>query len=430
MGQEDKSNKILIKDVPIVYSFLSKLGRRIYFPSAGILAQSAEAKSANINASIGIALDDSKGPLCLEGVSSKILLDKNLIFPYASSFGITKLREIWKSKILLKNKSLSKNNITLPVITTGLTHALFVCAQMFCDEATEILLPDLYWGNYNLIFEVNNQSKFVKFNFFKDDKFNINGLKEELFSRNKAIVLLNFPNNPTGYSLTEQEQNQLVELFLNYAKEGNSALVICDDAYFGLFYESDVAKESLFTKLAGLHENIVSVKIDGPTKEEYVWGLRVGSIVVGNKMMTLVAAKAIEDKFAGLVRSSISNVSLLSQNLLISGFESESYLDEKKVAFDLLQSRYLAVKNYLLNDQRHHKFFEVLPFNSGYFMCVKLKKEFDCEKIRVILLREHSIGLISISSSNFLRIAYSCLRVDEVSKIFDALILVCKECEK
>ena len=47
---------------------------------------------------------------------------------------------------------------------------------------------------------------------------------------------------------------------------------------FGLVYENGIFKESLFSKLADLHENVLAVKVDGATKEDYAWGFRVGFI--------------------------------------------------------------------------------------------------------------------------------------------------------
>jgi len=55
-------------------------------------------------------------------------------------------------------------------------------------------------------------------------------------------------------------------------------VVVHDDAYFGLFYDDEVMKESLFSFTVNLDENILAVKLDGATKEQYVWGLRVGFI--------------------------------------------------------------------------------------------------------------------------------------------------------
>jgi len=63
------------------------------------------------------------------------------------------------------------------------------------------------------------------------------------------------------------------------AEAGCNIVAITDDAYFGLFYE-DSLKESLFGKLANLHPRILAVKLDGATKEEFVWGFRTGFITL------------------------------------------------------------------------------------------------------------------------------------------------------
>ena len=93
----------------------------------------------------------------------------------------------------------------------------------------------------------------------------------------KAIVLLNFPNNPTGFTPSVKEAEAIVQVLKDAAEGGLKLVVVLDDAYFGLFYEDSI-KESLFGLLADSHENILPVKIDGATKENYVWGLRVGFI--------------------------------------------------------------------------------------------------------------------------------------------------------
>ena len=65
------------------------------------------------------------------------------------------------------------------------------------------------------------------------------------------------------------------------AEDGRNLIVVTDDAYFGLFYGEDVAQESLFARLAGCHERLLAVKVDGPTKEEFVWGFRTGMLTFG-----------------------------------------------------------------------------------------------------------------------------------------------------
>ncbi len=98
----------------------------------------------------------------------------------------------------------------------------------------------------------------------------------------KAHLLLNFPNNPTGYSLTETEQDELVEGLVALAEKGMVLNVIIDDAYFGLFFEDDVAKESIFAKLWRLTSGFWRSRATG-RQEAMVWGFRIGFLPMERK---------------------------------------------------------------------------------------------------------------------------------------------------
>jgi hypothetical protein len=61
----------------------------------------------------------------------------------------------------------------------------------------------------------------------------------------------------------------------------------------------------------------------------------------------------------------------------------------------------------------------VYPFNSGYFMLIKVKGV-DAEKLRVHLLDKHGVGLICTAPTD-LRVAFSCLEVAQVAPLFEAV---------
>ncbi|MBI2117570.1 aminotransferase class I/II-fold pyridoxal phosphate-dependent enzyme, partial [Candidatus Peregrinibacteria bacterium] len=50
----------------------------------------------------------------------------------------------------------------------------------------------------------------------------------------KKVLLLNFPNNPTGYSPRREEAAMICDVIRACAEGGNAIVVIIDDAYFGL----------------------------------------------------------------------------------------------------------------------------------------------------------------------------------------------------
>lgn len=138
-----------------------------------------------------------------------------------------------------------------------------------------------------MTFQTLFDATLTTFNTFKTGGFDTESFEKKLEARHgKKIVLLNFPNNPTGYTPTNEEVTKIINILKIRAQKGDKILVICDDAYFGLVYKKGIYKESIFAPLADLHQNILAIKLDGATKEYYAWGLRVGFVTFASKDMT------------------------------------------------------------------------------------------------------------------------------------------------
>lgn len=417
-------NDTIKNNSEVVYNLLSEKGKAIFFPKKGILSQSADAKGKKINATIGMALEEDGTPMRLKSIAKNINIDPKETFPYAPSFGKPELREKWKELIYKKNPSL-KQEISLPITTNALTHGLSMLGYLFINPGDKVIMPDLFWGNYKLILINAYGAEFGLFETFKEAGFNIEGLKEKLGGDvGKKIVLLNFPNNPTGYTPTEEETKQIVNLLKEAAEKGNELIVVIDDAYFGLVYKEGIYKESIFTELADLHENILAIKLDGATKEDYVWGFRVGFITYAIKGGNKALYEALESKTSGAVRGNISNDSNLSQSLVYHALTDPNYWDEKKEKYNLLKQRFEEVEKILEEHKEYEEEFIPLPHNSGYFMCVKLKNK-EGEQVRQTLLTKFDTGVIAIG--NILRIAFSATKTGSIPELFENIYKACKE---
>ena len=165
----------------------------------------------------------------------------------------------------------------------------------------------------------------------------------------------------------------------------------------------------------------MAVKLAGCTKENFVWGLRVGFITYGLTADGHEAAvyEALEKKTAGCIRGNISNASHLGQSIVLKSMQSEKYPAEKDEKFAVLKTRAQKVKS-VLSDPKYKDAWEAYPFNSGYFMCIRLKKV-NAEKLRVHLLDKYGVGLIAIGEDN-LRVAFSCIDVDDIQTLFDLVL--------
>ena len=395
--------------------FLSKAGKRMYFPYGGILGQSGEAKGCEINATIGMAFEEDGSPLVMKCFGDNLKLDKKA-FLYAGSFGLPKLREQWKEMEFKKNPSLKGVKFSNPVVTNALTHGIRIVAELFADTADELVCPDLFWDNYELIFQDAVGCKVRHFNTFKKSAFDAEAMKKALLAPGqKKILILNFPNNPTGYTATIEDAKKIVAAVKAAAKAGKKIVIVCDDAYFGLVYEKGIHGESLFAEFATLDKNVLAVKLDGTTKEDYVWGLRVGFISFAFRGATDEQLKALEAKAAGNVRSCISNSSSIGQHLAIAAFADKGYAKQKKEKYAVLKARYLEIRKILKAHPEYAKNFEAMPFNSGYFMCVK-PIGVDAEKVRKQLIAKYSTGAIVLSG--LIRLAFSTIPKAKLAKLF------------
>lgn len=420
-------NQILTQENTHLMEMMSDLGKELFFPK-GILSQGAEAKEKafKMNATIGIATQNHR-TMHFDSVMDHIegiLPEESL--NYAPSFGMLSLRKAWQSALFAKNPSLSGQKISLPVVTCGVTHAASTFADLWINPNDVVVLPDKMWGNYAMIFSVRKGARLSHFPLFTETgNFNAEAfekqLREESRTSGKVIALLNFPNNPTGYSPTHSDADAIVRTLIKLAEEGVNLLAACDDSYFGLFYGASVFKESIFARLVNRHPRLLAVKLDGATKENFVWGLRVGFITYGchAKKDAARVYEALEKKTAGCIRGNISNASHLSQSIVLKSMTDTRYEKEKKEKFEILKKRAEQVQK-VLQDPRYKDAWDVYPFNSGYFMCLRLKTV-DAEMLRLHLLNKYGVGLISIGA-NDLRIAFSCLEESEIPELFDLIL--------
>ncbi|MFS0723273.1 aminotransferase class I/II-fold pyridoxal phosphate-dependent enzyme [Paenibacillus sp. 1P07SE] len=420
-------NETLQSENPHIFDMLSGIGKAIYFPKVGILSQSAEAaaKAKKYNATIGIATEGGQ-PMHLKTIQETLsAYEPKDIYPYAPPAGKPELRTIWRAKMLEENPSLAGKTFGQPIVTNALTHGLSIVADLFADTGDAVIIPDKNWENYELTFSIRRGAEMIEYPLYNEEnRFNSAGLREKLLTqqgKGKAIVILNFPNNPTGYTPTRQEGAEIVEAIRDAAEAGINVVVVTDDAYFGLFFE-DSLHESLYGQLADLHPRVLAVKVDGATKEEYVWGFRVGFITYASPSEEVL--KALEMKTLGIIRATISSGPHPSQTFILRALQAPDFDEQRRSKFDIMKRRANRVKD-LLDSGRFGDVWEYYPFNSGYFMCLKLKNA-SAEAVRTRLLDAYGVGTIALGESD-LRVAFSCIEELHLEELFETICQAVKD---
>ena len=410
-------NSTLEKEAPILYRALSRLGREVYFPP-DIPFQANEAKGTRLNGTIGVFTDGAGNALPLVSMSEVLDLDRddlNSAFLYSPMLGLPELRNAWRTWQRTEQSDVApapQLATTLPIVTHGLTHGLGLCADLFGGEGTVLAITTPFWGNYRQIFSLRTGVEVRTAPAYRERVFDPlahASILAALPPGEPAMVLLNFPSNPGGYSPTTAEFEQLRRSLIEAAAE-RPLVVICDDAYGGLVFAEDVPNRSLFWSLIGQHENLIPIKIDGATKEFAFFGGRVGFLTFGLGLSP-AAAKALENKISGLVRAALGSPAALSQVVLLQALRGGSVKAEVDEVRAVAADRYAAVQPALA--ELDPELLRPLPFNSGFFVMLELNPALglDPQDVRRYLIAHHDTGIVA-SAPNYLRLAICSVSED------------------
>lgn len=424
-------NERLSVENPYILEMLSETGKELFMPK-GILSQSAEAKvkAHKFNATIGMSTLNGK-PMYLDSMFKKFKdMEPSELFTYAPASGIPELRSKWAEKIREENPDLNGKDMSNPIVCNALTNGLTTVGGLFLNKGDFVVLPDKYWGNYRLMLSVMHGGEIATYETFNaEGGYNVAGLLskvKECGSKNKKVfVLLNFPNNPTGYTVTRKEAESIAAGLKEIADSGINIIAVSDDAYFGLFFD-DVFKSSMFSLLTGISDRLLAIKVDGVTKESFAWGFRVGFITYGGvtKGDNSEILNVLETKTTGYIRATISSAPHPSQTIALSGLKSAEFKKERAECNKIIEERCKKVQE-IFKVKGYDDEFTAYPFNSGYFMCIKLKNV-DAEELRVSLLDKYGIGVISTSQSD-LRIAFSSVDIEHIEELYDTIYKCAKE---
>jgi aspartate/methionine/tyrosine aminotransferase len=128
---------------------------------------------------------------------------------YAPTAGVEQARTAWKDAMARKNPTIDPANISLPAVVPGLTAGISYVADLFLDEGTPILVSDPSWDNYGLIFTDRRGASITEVPFFGAgpglDMAAIASAVRKAAKTGAVRIILNFPQNPTGYSIVRRK---------------------------------------------------------------------------------------------------------------------------------------------------------------------------------------------------------------------------------
>ncbi|MEM4157175.1 MAG: pyridoxal phosphate-dependent aminotransferase [Candidatus Methanomethylicaceae archaeon] len=193
---------------------------------------------------------------------------------YTPSPGIPELREAIAYKLKEENKlDVNKDNI---VVTPGSKQAIFYAVMALIDEGDEVIIPTPAWPSYMEIVTVAG-GRVREVPSMPDFSINIEGIKESITDRTKLIII-NSPNNPTGYVMSRKEISELAEIVAD-----RSVFVLSDEIYEKLIYEREHIS---IGSMPGMDEKTIT--INGFSKAYAMTGWRLGYLAAPKHLASAI----------------------------------------------------------------------------------------------------------------------------------------------
>ncbi len=185
---------------------------------------------------------------------------------YTAAAGIVELRTAIAEK-LQKDNGLKYTPDQI-IVNIGGKHSVYEAMQAVLDPGDEVILPVPYWVTYpETIKLAGATAKIVQTNKKNSYKMTPAQLKNAINDKT-AMVLINSPNNPGGFTYTPDELKDIATVL-----EGTKVIVMSDEIYEKLIYG-----DTKFVSFASLSEDAYNrtLTLNGLSKAFSMTGWRLG----------------------------------------------------------------------------------------------------------------------------------------------------------
>ena len=185
---------------------------------------------------------------------------------YTAAAGVIELRAAIADKLRKENGlNYSPEQV---IVTIGAKHAVYEAMQAVLDPGDEVIMPAPYWVTYPDAAKLADAvPKVIQGDRAKDYKITPQQLKDAI-NEKTAMLIINSPNNPGGFSYSPEELAALAEVL-----EGTEVVVLSDEIYEKLIYG-----DTKFISFASISDDAYNrtLTVNGLSKAFAMTGWRLG----------------------------------------------------------------------------------------------------------------------------------------------------------
>lgn len=376
-----------------------------------------------VNATIGSLYDEEGNLVALKSVFDHYdTLSHQIKASYAASFkgNPSYCDQVWKWLLQGRTLGLAHRVIATP----GGSGAISSAFLNFLNPHETVVIPDMAWSSYQTMAE-QYCLKVQKYALFEEEHFNLQSFKatckDVLSKQKRLLVVINDPcHNPTGYSMSIAEWNQVVDFLNELSKEG-PCILLNDVAYLDYGFAPDHTRDYL-TVLNRLEENVLTFVAFSSSKTCTSYGLRCGAaVLIGKDVKKLNQTAHVFEKTARAVWSNIPNAAM--ENFTwVTTENKDVFMQEKQFYINLLKQR----TQLFLKEAQTVKL-PIYPFKEGFFITVRVEDN-ELKKIYHQKLIEHHIYTVQVDKG--IRVALCSLSIKKVIGLASKMKTILNECQK
>ena len=334
--------------------------------------------------SLGVGEPDFSTPWVIRKSAIQILERKHII--YGPNKGIQPLREAI-SKHIMKKHGVEYDSESEIIVTVGGSEGIDITLRGLIDTGDEVLVVEPCFVCYAPLVElIGGKAVPVPTRIENNFKLTVDDLKDKVTERTKLIILP-FPNNPTGAVMTREDLEPIAEFLRN-----TDIMILSDEIYSELTYGR---KHFSIIELDGMRER--TIYVNGFSKAYAMTGWRLGYVS---------APEPIISQISKIHQYGIMCSPYISQNSAITA------LEECDDEIRKMREEYDARRRYLVTQFNRLGLSCFNPEGAFYvFPCIKstgLTSEEFCER----LLYEEKVATVpgcafGESGEGYIRISYA-----------------------